>query len=70
MSNRTGKLEKNDEETNIVTTHDLQDCFDESLDFNFNNVFVSSFNRFPENIKSETLDGCIQTIEHNEKNVG
>lgn len=70
MSNWTTKVEKKNEETNIVTTHDLQDCIDESLDFNFNNVFVPCFNRFPENIKSETIDGCIQTIEHNEENVG
>lgn len=70
MSMWTGKVKIKNEETNIVTTHDLQDCIDESLDFNFNNVFVPSFNRFSENIKRETLDGCIQTIEHNEENVG
>lgn len=70
MSNWISRVEIKNEEANIVTTHDLQDCIDESLDFNFNNVFAPSFNKFPENIKNETLNGCIQTIEHNEENVG
>lgn len=70
MSNWTGKVETQNEETDIVITHDLQDCIDESLDFNFNNVFARSFNRFQDNVKAEKLDGCMQTIEHNEENVG
>lgn len=70
MSNWIGKVETQNEESDIVITHDLQDCIDESLDFNFNNVYVPSFNRFPENVKNEKLDGYIQTIEHNEENVG
>lgn len=70
MSNWTGKVETQHEETDIVITHDLQDCIDESLDFNFNNVFAPSFNRFQNNVKTEKLDGCMQTIEHNEENVG
>lgn len=70
MSNWIGKVEIQNEESDIVITHDLQDCLDESLDFNFNNVYVPSFNRFPENIKNEKSDGYIQTIEHTEENVG
>lgn len=70
MSNWNGKVETQNEESDILVTHDLQDCIDESLDFNFNNVFAPSINRFPDNVKSETLDGCIQTIVHNEENVG
>lgn len=69
MSNCTGKVETKNEETDIVITHDLQDCIDESLDFNFNNVFVPSYNRF-QDPKSDKLEGCLQTIEHNEENVG
>lgn len=71
MSNWIGKVETQNEDTdNILITHDLQDCIDESLDFNFNNVFASPNNKFNDNIKIENLDGCIQTIEHNEENVG
>lgn len=70
MSNWIGKVETQNEETDIVVTHDLQDCIDESLDFNFNNVFVPSNNRLPDNVKSENVNGYLQTIEHNEENIG
>lgn len=70
MSNWIGKVETQNEESDILVTHDLQDCIDESLDFNFNNVFAPSNNRPPDNIKSEKLNGYLQTIEHNEENVG
>ncbi|KAG5900033.1 hypothetical protein JTB14_009111 [Gonioctena quinquepunctata] len=48
MATWIGKLENktphNDSFDNIVVTHDLQDCLDESFDLNFNNIYSSDEN--------------------------
>lgn len=49
MTSWIGKVEnqlhQNEQfDNNIVLTHDLQDCLDESLDFNFNKVYSDSDN--------------------------
>lgn len=67
MSNCIVKLENHNEEPEISLTHDLQDCIEESLDFNFNNVFASSSNR---SSGDEKIGTYLQTIEHSEENVG
>lgn len=68
------KMDQNENSNNIVVTHDLQDCLDESLDFNFNNVYVpiseSQNAKFLDNIKSEKSYSYIGKIEHNDENVG
>ncbi|KAJ8948888.1 hypothetical protein NQ318_005509 [Aromia moschata] len=75
MATWIGKVENQDENSNnIVVTHDLQDCLDESLDFNFNSVYVpisnSSDIKFSDHIKPEKSNTYIGKIEHNDENVG
>ncbi|KAJ8985567.1 hypothetical protein NQ317_011527 [Molorchus minor] len=70
-----GKVENQDENSNnIVVTHDLQDCLDESLDFNYNNVYVPVSNysdiKFSDRIKSEKSNTYIGKIEHHDEDVG
>lgn len=68
------KMDQNENSNNIVVTHDLQDCLDESLDFNFNNVYVpiseSHNTKFSDTIKPERSYSYIGKIEHNDENVG
>ncbi|XP_018569682.1 uncharacterized protein LOC108909754 [Anoplophora glabripennis] len=68
------KMDQNENSSNILVTHDLQDCLDESLDFNFNNVYVpisdNQNTKFLDNIKTEKSYSYIGKIEHNDENVG
>lgn len=74
MSTWTGKVEDQNEESKIdLVTHDLQDCLDESLDFNFNNVYASSYDEIEENNENSNPQkpaSYIKKIEHQEENVG
>ncbi|KAJ8910992.1 hypothetical protein NQ315_010821 [Exocentrus adspersus] len=68
------KMDQNENSSVIVVTHDLQDCLDESLDFNFNSVYVPLSNdqnaKLSDNIKSERVSSYIGKIEHNDENIG
>ncbi|CAH1953642.1 unnamed protein product [Acanthoscelides obtectus] len=69
MSKWMRKSESENEASNhIVVTHDLQDCLDESLDFNFNNIYVPSNEKRNDQLDSD--NHFIGKIEHAEENVG
>lgn len=73
MSSWTGKSENQNEESKIdVVTHDLQDCLDESLDFNFNNVYASPYDKIEDNNENakSPKSTYIQKIDHKEEDVG
>nr|XP_023021739.1 regulatory protein ADR1-like isoform X1 [Leptinotarsa decemlineata] len=63
MATWIGKLENqnpnNDNFENIVLTHDLQDCLEESFDFNFNNIY-SSDDKIPNKIDSSNPKQAIK----------
>ncbi|CAH0556849.1 unnamed protein product [Brassicogethes aeneus] len=53
MASWTGKVQNGncDNYSNISITHDLQDCIDDSLDFNYNTLYSESQTVIQENIK-------------------
>lgn len=54
---------------NIVVTHDLQDCIDESLDFSFDNVY-NNHETTNSNNKTNKLQTYIGNIQSNNENAG
>lgn len=58
---------------NIVVTHDLQDCIDESLDFHFDNVYNNQetiTNHTKLNTDKTKPQTYIGNIQENDENAG
>nr|CAI5866564.1 unnamed protein product [Callosobruchus analis] len=69
MSSWMGKSEtENEDPSNIILTHDLQDCLEESLDFNFDNVYIPSNEKHDDKLGSD--NHFVGKLEHAEESVG